>query len=269
MADLPDVESALLSELIAITYPNGTAAASILGPEIRLYRGWPVAMSLASDIAAGISNVNVFPVPGSTHNSTRWGIETYIEPSPPALTVSVSGHSATFGGACAVGQLAGILADNVPFVYVVQLGDSPALVASELYDAISVIRPCQISGATVTVPGAVQFVARTTAQASGIQEWARQEQGFRVSVWAPSPALRDTLCGAIGSGLAPIVFLPLADGTAGRVRYRSTASLDDGRDASTYRRDLVYDVEYATTISVVSPTMLFGDLVWNGTPIFA
>jgi hypothetical protein len=45
--------------------------------------------------------------------------------------------------------------------------------------------------------------------------------------------------------------------------------LDDGRDASTYRRDLIYDVEYATTIGIVSPTMLFGDLVWNGTPIFA
>ncbi len=269
MADLSDVENALLSELIVIAYPDGTGAASILGTEIRLYRGWPVTMSLAADIAAGVTNVSVFPVPGSSHNTTRWGVASYIEPSPPALTVAVSGDAATFGGACAVGQLAGILADNVPFVYVVQVGDSPALVAAGLYNAISVKRPCQISGTTVAVPGAEQFIARTTAQASGVQEWARQEQELRLSVWAPSPSLRDTLCSAFGSGLAPIGFLPLADGTAGRLRYRGTVSLDDGRDASTYRRDLIYDVEYATTIGIVSPTMLFGDLVWNGTPIFA
>jgi hypothetical protein len=100
--------------------------------------------------------------------------------------------------AAAAGQLAGILADQVAYIYQVQAEDTPSLVAAALYTLIVPNRPCLVSGATLTVPGAIQFVARTTQAASGVQEWARQEQGFRVSVWCASPSQRDTLCGAIG-----------------------------------------------------------------------
>jgi hypothetical protein len=266
---MSDVENALLTELIGITYPNGTTSASILGGLVRLYRGWPVGMSLNADIAAGTTNVSVFSVPGSGRNTTRWGIQTSILPIAPSLTVSVDGTAATFAGAAVVGEIAGILADGVAYVYVIQIGDSPALVAANLCGLISAKRPCLVSGSTVTVPGAIQFVARTASQAAGLQEWSRQEQGFRISVWAPAPALRDQLCSAFCSALAPIAFLTLADGTAGRIRYRNGSSFDDGRDSSTYRRDLIYDVEYPTTTNIVEPMMLFGDLDFNGTQILA
>jgi hypothetical protein len=36
-----------------------------------------------------------------------------------------------------------------------------------------------------------------------------------------------------------------------------------------YRRDLVYDIEYATTVVSMLPAMLFGDLVFNGVSSFA
>jgi hypothetical protein len=35
-----------------------------------------------------------------------------------------------------------------------------------------------------------------------------------------------------------------------------------------YRRDLVYDVEYATTAVSMLPAMLFGDVVFNGVNYF-
>jgi hypothetical protein len=52
------------------------------------------------------------------------------------------------------------------------------------------------------------------------------------------------------------------------VRYRSTACFDDDQDAQQYRRDLVYDVEYGTTFEQAAPSMLFGDLMFSGTPFY-
>jgi len=62
--------------------------------------------------------------------------------------------------------------------------------------------------------------------------------------------------------------LALADGTSGRIRFKSTTSHDDDQDAQQYRRDLVYDVEYGTTVEVAAPSMLFGDLIWSGASIY-
>jgi hypothetical protein len=72
----------------------------------------------------------------------------------------------------------------------------------------------------------------------------------------------------MGSALAATSFLRLADGSGGRVRYRSGTSIDDDQDAQVYRRDLVYDVEYGTSVTGMVPSMLFGDLVMNGNGIY-
>jgi hypothetical protein len=100
-----------------------------------------------------------------------------------------------------------------------------------------------------------------------MEEWARQEQDMRFCVRATSPQLRDAACGLLGSGLATIAFLELADGTGGRLRYRSTGSSDDDQAASVFRRTLTYSVEYGTTVTRQTPRMLFGDLNWNGQTI--
>jgi hypothetical protein len=268
VADLSDVEDALLQQLFLILYPNGLSAPSVLDATIHLYRGWPIPLALNSDISSGITNVSVFPLPGSTRNTTRWGSATYLVTSGSALLVSASLNTVSFSGFTAAGQLAGVLIDNAAYVYAVQAGDTPGLVAASLAALIRVDRICLLSGTMITVSGATRIIARTTAAADELQEWGRQEQGLRVSVWAPSPIIRDTICGVIGGAMAPVNFLTLADTTSARIRYRSTATLDDGRDSYTYRRDIVYDVEYATTTPLTQPTMLFGDLVWNGTATF-
>jgi hypothetical protein len=121
----------------------------------------------------------------------------------------------------------------------------------------------------ITVPGAFNLVARTTSLVQALQEWSRQEQGFQISIWAPTPGMRDSMAKLIGAALTQISFLTLADGTGGRLRYRATANFDGDQAASIYRRDMTFDVEYGTTVLTSSPTMLFGDLDWNGKTIFA
>jgi hypothetical protein len=220
--------------------------------------------ALDADLLLGVVNVSVSSVPGTARNTTRWGVQTWVAATSPGVSVSVSGNSAVFAGVPNPGDLAGLLVAGAAHVYQAQLGDSAGLVAAALADQVRQKQTCWLSGGRVTVPGVSSIVARTVALQPSTAEWARQEQGFRVSVWAPTPALRDVACSALGSLFATIAFLRLADGTGGRLRYRSTASFDDGQDAGVYRRDLIYDVEYATTLTSLLPSMLFGELVYNG-----
>lgn len=268
MADLSDVESALVAAVTNAVYPNGLDQSSVLDKPVRIYRGWPLTSPLDADLAAGVSNVSVFPLDGATRNTTRWAPLISSTAGMVTLSVSTAGASATFSGVGGEGQLAGLLVDGAPFVYRGKAGDTPALVAAVLADAVRQVRPCWLSRTTVSVPGAVKFIARVVCDGILVTEWARQEQGFRVSTWCPTPALRDTLCTAIGGVLASTAFLTLADGTSGRLRYRSTTSVDEAQDAHLYRRDLVFDVEYGTTAITNAPAMLFGDLMLSGASIY-
>jgi hypothetical protein len=216
-----------------------------------------------------VVNVSVFPVPGATENTTRWRPLVTTTAGVRSLSVALSGASATFLGQGGAGQLAGVLLDNEPFVYRVQDGDTPALVAAVMAGLVQQVRSCWLSGPTITVPGVSSIVARVVADGSTSTEWARQRQEFRISAWCPDPVSRDLVCGAIGSVFAATSFLALRDGSAGRLRYRATASLDDDQDARQYRRDLVYDVEYGTSLLEAAPAMLFGDLIWAGSPNYA
>jgi len=224
---------------------------------------------LSNDLARGVANVSVFPVPNATHNTTRWAPHLSTAPGLPTLLVSVSGASATFSGTAGVGQVAGLLIENRPFVYRGRNGDTPALVAAMLAQSVRGVRACWYSGTTISIPGAGNLIARAVADGSSITEWSRQRQSFRISAWCPDPLVRDALCSSIGSALSSIAFLDLQDGTSGRLRFRSAASFDDDQDAQQYRRDLVYDVEYGTTVVANAPSMLFGDLIWSGTPVYA
>jgi hypothetical protein len=128
---------------------------------------------------------------------------------------------------------------------------------------------CWLTDATITVPGAHDFTARTASSVNELEEWSRQEQGFQVSVLAPLPSLRDGIASGIIQTLAQIGFLLLADGTGGRIRFRSEKNCDADQAASLFRRDIIYDVEFGLTVMSSNPSMLFADLSWNGTPIYA
>ncbi|HTR17163.1 MAG TPA: hypothetical protein VMI52_09040, partial [Acetobacteraceae bacterium] len=120
-----------------------------------------------------------------------------------------------------------------------------------------------LTNATVTVPGVTGLIARTAADAPAIEELRRQTQQFRITAWCPDPDSRDAVARIVDAVLAGIVFLPLADGSAGRIRFAGSTSFDQQQDAALYRRDLIYDVEYPTTLTSTLPSMLFGDVVLN------
>lgn len=260
MADQADVETALASLVANALYPNGTASACVIGNVCRVYRGSPNAPALDADLAAGNLHVSVAADAGRMRNVTRYPrVWTTVAPVPATLSVSVVAAAARFTGSCALGQLAGVEADGGLFAYAVQASDTPDTVASNLAAMLRVAGwIVDYAGATIIVPGTERFAARIVNGAGALQEIKRQVQGFRVSLWCPDPTSRDAVAPVVDQALAALTFLALADGSAGRITFVSTEARDLDADATLYRRDLVYDVEYPTTLAQMTPAMLFG-----------
>jgi hypothetical protein len=178
---------------------------------------------------------------------------------PATLAVTVGAQSASFAGQCAVGQLAGVAVNGALFPYAVQASDTPATVASNL---AALLRHAgwlvNYAGTTVTVPGAAMFVARVVHGAGALQEIKRQSQDFSISLWCPDPVARDAIAPVIDEALAAQNFAALADGSYARLIYAGSETLDSAADATLYRRDLIYNAEYPTTLAQMTPAMLFG-----------
>jgi hypothetical protein len=262
MADQADVETALVTAIAVAIYPNGATAASVLGESAatcRIYRGWPATAALNADLGDGIVNVSVFPS-GPPRNTTRypaqWTVTTTVAPT---LSVIVRHNIVTFAGTPAAGQMAGILVDGATFVYLVQPGDTAALIAASLAAQITAAGYfVQNSNAILAVPGAASLLARIEQAQSAFRETRRQIQPFRVSCWCPNPYLRDLTARTIDAAMANTSFLSLADGTSARITLEGGATIDQMENAHLYRRDLVYSADYATILTAAQPAMVFG-----------
>jgi len=259
MADQSDVETAFVAIIANALYPNGVASPSILGSVCRVYRGYPASPTLGPDLAAGILHVTVdggAAMKNVTRYARKWQV---VAPVPATLTVTVGPQSASFAGVCVAGQLAGVAANGAVFPYAVQANDSPATVASNL---CALLRASgwlvDYAGSTIAIPNAETFTARVVSGANALQEIKRQVQDFEITLWCPSPALRDAASVPIDTALASTQFMALADGSSARVIYAGTVVEDMSATATLYKRTLRYTAEYPTTIAQLEPAMLFG-----------
>jgi hypothetical protein len=258
MADQSDVEAILVGLAAGALYPQGTAAPSLCARPVRIYRGWPNPPALDASLAAGEVNVTVSAVDDAVRNTTRYAEHWAAQAPPAALTIAVSGESVTLGGTAAAGQLAGIAASGNSYVYRTATGDTPELVAANLAEQARADFIVTLADTTLTLAGAADIIARVVADAASIKELRRQSQRFRIACWCDDPVVRDTVATSIDVALAGQRFVALPDGTTARLCFVSTTTLDQSQDAALYRRDLLYDVEYATAATAVQPAMLFG-----------
>lgn len=263
MADLSTVERALVGRVAAVLWPGAPYAAgakvasAAAGLTVKVFRGWPVADDLDADLIAGRAQVAIHAEQGMARNTTRhlneWRQLTEVAPT---LTATASGATVTFAGTGGVGQVAGVTvgAGTVPDAYSYRLvtGDTPALVAGAFADMID---GASAVGAVLTVPGAAG--ARVVADSQSVKLLRMQQQGFRISMWCPSPGARDTLAALVDAGLTDLRRIALADGTVASMTYRGTFVFDPAQKARIWRRDLAFMLEYATTVVEAQPTVLF------------
>jgi len=259
-----DVETALATLAASAIYPNGPAAPSAIGSLTRIYRGWPNAAALDADLSAGRINLTVFPIPGSIRDTTRYSPDWQAAPATPTLTASVLGDTISFAGSADQGQLAGLRVGTATYVHRIGPGESLALVAAILAVAVAADRPALAAGASITIPGATNLLARTAIDTSATSELRRQTQTFRLTAWCPDPTTRDAAAATVDAAFAATPFLTVTaaaaptDSAACRLRYVSTTTFDQGEDATLYRRDLLYSVEFPTLATALQPSMIFG-----------
>jgi hypothetical protein len=251
---------------------------STTGSVVRVYPGFPLASQIEADLANGVSHVGVFPEHGMTRDTTRYPtVWQQLSVKAPTVTATVSGLTVTFGGTAAAGHVVGVqygsgnLLTGKAYRYTSSSTGTTAAaaIAAQIAGATS-------SGAVLTLPtGTKNITALVVSDQAASMEVRRQEQGFRVTTYSPTPAARDTLAGLIDRSLAglldtngnPTRFFTVADGSSvGPLKYRRSDTIDTAETVHCYRRDLVYVVEYGTTISAMQPEMLFGvtDFLMNG-----
>lgn len=230
---------------------------------VRAHRGWPLPASLTMALAAETVTVTVRAKPGTWRETTRWPSRWRAEPVVPGLAVTVAGDTAIFAGAGGVGQIAGVAAGGQGWVYRCRAGDTAALVASSLAQLVTPGRLAIASGTSLRLPGAVDLLARTGADALASRETRRQEQVFEVVLWCPDPEARDWAGALLDAAVSETPFLDVG-GEACRLLGRSVTDDDGAETARLYKRELSLLVEYPTLERALQPTMLFGVVAQDG-----
>ncbi len=230
---------------------------------VKIYRGWPANKTLNADLLAGTQTVTVFSQTNSTQDTSRYGrIWRTIGQTSPNLTITINGNTAALSGEGGGGQSVGLIVDGVAYAYSLIETDTPQAAAQAL---AALIPSASSEGSVITVAGAAVLQGRVVGSGTAEMETRRQIQGFMVSVWCPTPGGRDSLAAVIDNALADVDWLPLSDGTVGRLLYHGTVETDESETANLYRRNLNYTVEYPTTLRMSGAQMLFGLGTLSGT----
>jgi hypothetical protein len=273
MADMSDVERALVATLGAalfpsISYQSGDYQPSAASGSIvtKLYRGWPESANLNADLALGRAHVSIFPEP-ITRVVSRWfpaGTQQVVTAYVPTITATVSGSVVTLGGTVTAGNVVGIQCGSPlkAYAYIAKSSDTLATCATALAAKVS---GATSAGAAITLPTGLYIAARVMVPQTVYTVMRQQQQGLRVSVWAPTPSARDALASLCDNALASLKaatgqftrFMPVNSYEAAKVDYRSTFTNDMPARDRVWRRDLCYTIEYPTCFIENDPAVLF------------
>jgi hypothetical protein len=264
VADLSDVTLYLAQQAEAAVYPNGTSGGvkSVAGIDCRVYQGWPIGAQLDLDIAGmlkdpvtGIegpraggvcANVSVFPMLGTGVQVYQIQNKTYtIVPPAINMTFTLSGDTITVSGQPATGEYLTVIADD-KYIYSTS-GANAAAILSALATAAQANYPgASATATTLTIPVGHSIVVRQGGIATQGRVTHRQKHSVMVTVWAPNRVTRDALASSIDNLIKQSIRVSMPDTSQAIVIYNRTIVNDEQQAESIYRRDLIFDVEYAT-----------------------
>jgi hypothetical protein len=270
MADLSDVSNALGLLCQNALYPDQVISdgrpSPVVGIPVLIQIGWPDPASLEKLIAARNGMVTIYPRPTekiTTRNSRVWS----AGPKTPAtFTLTLAGSHITVGGAAPAPYFRHnvcVFANAKPYIYSTVNGDGVAAVAAGLAALIAVDIPgTTASGAVLSLPGTARIGAlRVGTGANAIQEVKRQEREFQITIWAASLDGRDKIAPPIDLLIAMTTRMALADGTNGKLTYRSSPYTDVDQKTGIFRRDLIVTVEYVTTNMDFAPEVVAAETI--------
>lgn len=263
MADISDVTAFLLASATSAVYPSGTSQPSIAACDIRLYEGWPVAAELDLDMAGqmmsatvpsvpvtrpggSVVNVSIFPMLGSTPSQHQIQDDTFvIVPPSYGMAFAIAGDVITVTGQPTSGEYLTIIADREN-VYSRSGANTAAILAALATDAQAQYPGASSTATTLTIPFGFALTVRQGAVGTLGKVTHREKQSIMISVWAPTQALRTLVAKTIDNVLKQQIRVSMPDTSQAIVCYNRTNVSDEKQVATIYRRDLIYDVEYAT-----------------------
>jgi hypothetical protein len=263
MADLGDVTALLASMANSACYPNGAASPTVTGgtKDIKVNEGWPIPEYLDPMIAAGQTAVTVFPMRLSAPAVFQVLNETYVlTPAVHGLSATISGGAVTVTGTPGAAEYLTITADGQNSYS--RVGASvAAILAAIATDAAANYSGVTVVGGNITFPTTRLSVQIGASATLGLVTH-RQRQPVMVTVWAPTPTLRNTVAAAIDVALKAVNHLTFPDTSQGLLTASHSEQRDERQVASIYRRDLVFNVDYATLqtfqgweVTSVNPTV--------------
>lgn len=115
-------------------------------------------------------------------------------------------------------------------------------------------------GDTITsiMMGDVEWSETTNNGTTGTttREVRRQNKQFQITIWAPTPALRDTIAKQIDLALALTTRIEMPDGSQTVLTYVNATQSDQNQKVSIYRRDFFYAANYALVQAGADYTVL-------------
>lgn len=248
MADLTDVEAKIVAIVDGAIYPNGDSQPSALpGAAVaRIGRGWPIPASLDADLAAGNVQITVYPLGGSAPATNQILNETYVI-TPAAITTQavLAGNVITVSGTLSTGEFLTLVIDDA--VVCSQTGANVAAMLSALAaEAQGHGYAATATATALTVPFGHTLVVRQGGVGVIGRVIHRQIHSIMVSIWAPSDDLRTAAAILADIELKKNIRVAMPDTSQCLLRYSRTISSDQQEKAGLYRRDLIFDAEFAT-----------------------
>lgn len=259
MADISDVLTVLAQTVAGTIYPGGTGQPSVTGALTTIKPGWPGVQELDNAMAAGNVMISIYPRP-EERNTTRFRQQWQtVSVTAPTLTATISGNQITIGGTVSSPQTVMAILNSTPvsagnaYAYAVQPTDTLATIAAGL---AALIPNATASGAVVTVSGSLfGLAAQISTPGVMAQEIGRQQRLIQITVWAPTQPLRDATAAALDVALRLAQRMVMPDGFWAALMYKGTPMTDMLTKQAIFRRDVLYEVEYATTVSQGSSTV--------------
>jgi len=264
MASTDDVARYLARRVAGVVYPGGGRLPGIVNPSVKIYPGWPVPGILQQDIDNGGIHVSVWPLPTERKISTALGRPFRVmAKGKPTLQFTVNGSVIGISGVADAPVNVHVSLNGKAFTFHFRAGttDQQAInvLTAALPKSFTVL-------SSVCILMADHLSVSVTTAGTAVKELHRQIKDFQITVWAPTPGLRDRIGSAIDTALSEHCHIDLNDGVPAQLLYARQFDLDRSENWHVYRRDLIFSVNYATTQTISAPEVTRFQVTLNGHP---
>jgi hypothetical protein len=240
MADLTDVEDHLVNAVSAAIYPNSTANPSVAGIDAMVYVGYPVPPQLDADLDPANPNPRAhitvnFLMDRDVSNILNGWQTVNINPPTLILTVNETAGTITVAGTVSTPQNCAIKVNSVTYHYAVQQNDTLQTIAANI---AAIIPNATASLTVITIPNVYQLIARLGKTGQSINAVGQEQAIFRKA-----------FSRAIQNYLNTNYRFNLPDTTGANISYKNSTQFDTYQKTIIYRRDLMYQVTYYTTLT--------------------